>query len=219
MIGTMERTATPTQIVTTGVVAILRSHSPEHVVRTVDALVEGGITCVEITMTTPGCLDSLRDLRERHGDDIAIGAGTVTDGAAVESALAAGADFVVSPCVSEDVIETARDAGVPGIVGAWSPTEVLRAWRLGASAIKLFPASSGGVAHLRSLREPFPDIPLIPTGGVTADLVADFLGAGALAVGLGGALTGQALRTGETGGMRDDVARVLEAVATGRARR
>ncbi|WP_283135063.1 bifunctional 4-hydroxy-2-oxoglutarate aldolase/2-dehydro-3-deoxy-phosphogluconate aldolase [Rhizohabitans arisaemae] len=219
MIGTVERTAAPVQIVTTGVVAILRAHTADHVVRTADALVEGGITCIELTATTPGFIDTLRGLRQRYGGEIAIGAGTITESAQAESALAAGADFVVSPCVSEEAIETVRAAGVPTVVGAWTPTEVLHAWRLGASAVKLFPASSGGVAHLRRLREPFPDIPLIPTGGVTADLVADFLGAGAVAVGLGGALTGTALRTGEAGRMRGDIARVLRSVAAGRARR
>ena len=219
MTGTAERIAAPVQIASTGVVAILRAPSPEHVVRTADALVEGGVTCLELTMTTPGFADSLRGLCERYGDDIIVGAGTVTGSAEAESALAAGAGFIVSPCVSDDVIEAARDAGVPSIVGAWSPTEVSRAWRLGASAVKLFPASSGGVAHLRRLREPFPDIPLIPTGGVTVGLVAEFLRAGALAVGLGGALTGSALRTGEVGGLRDDVARVLRVVAAERTGR
>ncbi|MCW2751250.1 MAG: 2-keto-3-deoxy-6-phospho-gluconate aldolase-like protein [Aeromicrobium sp.] len=219
MNDTAERLAFPDQLAATGVVAILRPARATHVLTTVHALVDAGITCIELTATTPGFPDVLHSLSARYGSEISIGAGTVTDAATARSAIDCGARFLVSPGISEPVVDAAREAALPCLIGAWSPTEVIRAWELGASAVKLFPASSGGVSHLRRLREPFPDIPFVPTGGVTTQLAMDFIRAGATAVGLGGALTGSALVDGEVGSMKDDVARLLAELAAERRRR
>lgn len=218
MKDTVERLAFPDQIATSGIVAILRPAVATHVFSTVDALVDAGITCIELTATTPGFPDVLQRISRRHGSEVSVGAGTVIDASTARSAIDCGAQFLVSPGISEPVIDAAREARLPCLIGAWSPTEVIRAWRLGASAVKLFPAAVGGVAHLRMLRDPFPHIPFIPTGGITTDLAVEFVRAGATAIGMGGALTRSALQDGDIGSMQADVAQVLAALDAERIR-
>ncbi len=201
-----------------GVVAILRGARNEDLEAAAQALVEAGITCLELTLTTPGALDSLRRLRATLSDDVALGIGSVIDAPRARASLEAGAGFLVSPGVCADVARVAGEHGTAHYPGAWTPTEVLAAWGLGAAAVKLFPAASGGPAHLKNLRAPLPEIPLVPTGGVALKQIADYLAVGATAVWLGSALTGDALDGGSLNALRGRAAAALAAVAEGRVR-
>lgn len=169
------------------VVAVLRAPSAAAAVRTVDALVAGGIEAVEITWSTPDVATVLREVRARH-PGLLLGAGTVTRPAQAEESAGAGAEFLVSPGTLPDVTRAMLATGTVVLSGALSPTEVMTAVDLGAHVVKLFPAGLGGPALLKALRGPFPDVPFCPTGGVDAGNLADWVAAGAVAVGAGGEL-------------------------------
>ncbi|MPY64205.1 bifunctional 4-hydroxy-2-oxoglutarate aldolase/2-dehydro-3-deoxy-phosphogluconate aldolase [Streptomyces spongiae] len=183
-----ERPALTPQLDRTRVMAILRSADATGLAAVARALADGGVTCLEVTLTTSGALDALAAIREELGSEAAVGAGTVITTGDARDALAAGAEFLVSPVVDTDVIRGAADSGIPCYPGAWTATEVCAAWRAGAAAVKLFPASTGGPAHLRQLRAPLPDVPLVAVGGVGVDQARDYLDAGAHAVGIGSPL-------------------------------
>jgi len=170
------------------VVAVLRGESAAAAVEVAGALVEGGVRALEVTFTTPGAPEALRELRERHGDGALVGAGTVVEPAQVDAAVAAGAAFLVSPGLDRELVERMQSTGRLCLPGVLTPSEVLAAVRLGLRAVKLFPGSVGGPAHLRALRGPFPDVAFVPTGGVSAANAGEWLAAGALAVGAGGSL-------------------------------
>ncbi len=186
----MERPPIPPAIVTGRVIAIGRNLYPERALRTGEVLAATGVPAFEVTLQGTGALDAIRALRETLGDRLVVGAGTVLDVEGAEAAVEAGATFLVMPVTDPAVVTWAVERGVPVFPGALSPTEVLTAWRAGASAVKLFPASVGGPALLRELRGPFPDIPLMPTGGISADNARSLVDAGAVAVGVGSWLTG-----------------------------
>jgi 2-dehydro-3-deoxyphosphogluconate aldolase / (4S)-4-hydroxy-2-oxoglutarate aldolase len=215
----VERPTVTAQLRDTGVAAILRADRPDHLEAVAHELAAAGITCLELTLTTPGALDALARLRRGLDAGVALGVGSVLDAAQAQAALDAGAEFLVSPGVCEEVARAAGAGAVPCYPGAFTPTEVLAAWRLGAPAVKLFPAATGGPRHLRDIRGPLPDIPLMPTGGVALEQIADYVAAGAVAVGLGGPLIGDALRSGSTAGLRERARAALQAVTEGRARR
>ncbi|MEU2283684.1 bifunctional 4-hydroxy-2-oxoglutarate aldolase/2-dehydro-3-deoxy-phosphogluconate aldolase [Streptomyces sp. NPDC013178] len=183
-----ERPELTWQLTRTRVMAILRSADATGLPAVAQALADGGITCLEVTLTTSGALEALAAIRDRLGPEVAVGAGTVITSGDARDALAAGAEFLVAPVVDTDVIRDAADRGIPCYPGAWTPTEVSTAWRAGAAAVKLFPASSGGPSHLRQLRAPLPDVPLVAVGGVGVDEARDYLDAGAHAVGIGSPL-------------------------------
>ena len=206
------------QLADTGIVAILRADREEHLPAVTHALAEAGIRCLELTMTTPGAIDALRRLRPQLDSDIALGMGSVISTEHVAAALEAGAEFVVSPGVCPEATRAAVDAGVGCYPGAFTATEILSAWELGASAVKLFPAGTGGPRHLRDLRGPLPGIPLIPTGGVAIEQIGEYLAAGAAAVGLGGPLIGDALDGGSLDGLRERAGAALAAVREARRR-
>lgn len=187
----IDRPVLPPELLRTRVVAVLRGQDPDRVVRAGVALHDAGVTCLEVTFTTPRATEAIARLRELLPESAALGAGTVLDSGQAREALAAGATFLVSPAPCPDVVEAGVSAGVPVLPGAFTPGEVLAAWRSGASAVKVFPAASGGPGHVRDLRAPLPDIPLIPTGGIGIDDAAVYLSAGAIAVGLGSSLTGK----------------------------
>jgi 2-dehydro-3-deoxyphosphogluconate aldolase/(4S)-4-hydroxy-2-oxoglutarate aldolase len=186
----MQRPAIPTAIRSGRVIAIGRNLEPERAVRIGELLATAGVPAFEVTLQGPAALDAIGALRAALGERLLIGAGTVLDIAGAAAAVEAGAAFLVMPVTDVEVIAWAVERGVPVFPGALSPTEVLSAWRAGASAIKLFPASVGGPALLRELRGPFPDIPLVPTGGVTADNARTLIEAGAIALGVGSWLVG-----------------------------
>jgi 2-dehydro-3-deoxyphosphogluconate aldolase / (4S)-4-hydroxy-2-oxoglutarate aldolase len=179
------------------IVAVLRASDADRFERVAEVLVEAGVTCIEFTLTSRGAVDALGRFSARLPAGAVLGAGTVVDPETVDAAVDAGATYLVSPNVDVQVIERARRRGVAALPGAFTPTEILQAWRAGAAAVKLFPASVGGPAYLKAVRAPLPEVPLVPTGGVGLQEIGGYLDAGAIAVGLGGPLVGDA---GEPGG-------------------
>jgi 2-dehydro-3-deoxyphosphogluconate aldolase / (4S)-4-hydroxy-2-oxoglutarate aldolase len=170
------------------VVAILRASTAKRFGEVSDVLTSAGIRAVEFTFTTPDVLDALAAYAERKPDDVALGAGTVTTADEARAAVDAGASYLVSPALCLDVIETGNRLGVPVLPGAFTPTEILTAWRAGAAMVKVFPISVGGTAYIQALRGPLPDIPLVPTGGVDLGNANAYLAAGATAIGMGSPL-------------------------------
>jgi len=174
-------------------IPVLRAPSMELGHALVDAMMAGGITVIEVTMTVPNAIKLLRELKHRHGKKLLLGSGTVIDAAQAEATIEAGAEFVVSPSLHLDVIAKTKELGKVSIPGALTPTEVITAWRAGADYVKIFPCSAmGGPSYLKALRAPFPDVKLIPTGGVTFQTAVDFLRAGASALGVGADLVNPA---------------------------
>jgi 2-dehydro-3-deoxyphosphogluconate aldolase / (4S)-4-hydroxy-2-oxoglutarate aldolase len=186
-----DRLPLPAALLDSRVVAVLRGDDPKRVVEAGVALHDAGVTCLEVTFTTPRATDAIAELRELLPATAALGAGTVLDAAQAREAIAAGATFLVSPAPCPDVVTEGVGRGVPALPGAFTPGEILAAWRSGASAVKIFPAASGGPRHIRDVRAPFPEIALIPTGGIGIDDAGAYLAAGAIAVGLGSSLTGR----------------------------
>ncbi len=212
----MSRPAPGAELQRTGIVAILRGGAGAPVDEVVDVLVHAGVTCLEITMNTPGALDAVAAARSRH-PGAEVGVGTARTPAQVQAAAAAGAQFVVSPDVRATVGAAAADAGLPWYSGALTATEAGTAWELGAAAVKLFPASLGGPGYLRELRAPLDDVPFVPTGGVRLEQVGDYLAAGAFALGIGSPLLGDALRGGSLAELAERAEQVLAAVQAARA--
>lgn len=171
-----------------GAILVVRCENEEEAVNGIRAVYEGGIRAVEVTFTTPGAPGIIRRVKHEFGDSVLLGAGTVLTPEQAEDAVDAGALYLIAPNTDEKVIGAAKRLGVIAIPGAFTPTEVVRAWDLGADAVKIFPASHGGPAYIKALRAPLPQIPMIPTGGVDERTVGDFFKAGAFAVGAGGAL-------------------------------
>jgi len=166
-----------------------------------EALVRGGVVSLELTLSTPGALDGLPALRSRFGDEVEIGVGTVTDTDQAGAALDAGAQFLVTPVTVASVTRLAVQRGVPVFPGGLTPTELFAGWSAGATAVKLFPASTVGPGYLAQLRGPFPDIEVIPSGGIGIEDAAGWIRAGALAVSLGGPLLGDAFSGGDLGAL------------------
>lgn len=189
----MDRDAALARVLQRRLVAVLRATSGEQLVDVAEALLAGGVDCVEVTFTVPGALRVIEHVADRLGDRVLLGAGTVLDGATARAALLAGAEFIVTPVVKADVIETARRYSKLVMPGAFTPTEVLTAWELGADVVKVFPSDIGGPAYLKALRGPLPQIRMMPTGGVDLNTAAAFLDAGACALGVGGSLASAAM--------------------------
>ena len=169
-----------------GIIPVIRAESGDAAKAVVEALVEAGLIVAEITMTVPRAIDAIASVARHFGDRVLVGAGTVTDADTARRAVDAGAEFIVTPCLVPEVIDAARRAEVAVLPGALTPTEVLQAFRLGGDMVKVFPAQNlGGASYLRALRGPFPEIPLVPTGGVTLENVREMFDAGAAAVGVG----------------------------------
>ena len=175
----------------------------------VEALVAGGVRAFEVTLDSPDAMAAIRTLATQYSDgSLLVGAGTVLDVASATAAVAAGASFLVSPHTDRELIRWAVAQRIPIFPGAFTPSEILAAWRAGASAVKLFPASTVGPSYLRELRGPLAEIPLIPTGGVTGENAAAFIAAGALGVGVGGWL----FATGSPDLIRQRAAQLISAV-------
>lgn len=175
-------------IESTGLVAIIRADSSAQLIDLCRALVDGGVTVAEITMTTPGALDAIAAASDKLAGQCMIGVGSVLDPETARLAILAGAQFVVSPTTNFDVIEMAHRYDKPIIPGALTPTEILSAWEGGADVVKVFPANHFGPRYLKDVLAPMPQLKLTPTGGVTVDTVKDWLDAGACALGVGSAL-------------------------------
>lgn len=170
------------------VVAVLRAPTAEAGIQATDALVAGGVTGIEITYSTPDAAAVIREVRRRHGDAVHLGAGTVLEPRQAREAVDAGAEFLVSPGTDPELTGAMLGTGATVLCGALTPSEVMAALRLGVHVVKLFPASLGGPAFLKALRGPFPQVDFVPTGGVNAGNLAEWLAAGAVAVGAGGEL-------------------------------
>lgn len=175
------------------VVAVVRMTDPEKLRRAVEAVAAGGVRAVEITMTVPGAVEIIRDLAGHGLPGVLLGAGTVLDAESAVAVIEAGADFVVSPVADAGMIRECRRCGVLVAPGAFTPAEIWRAWSEGADIVKVFPATSLGPSYLKDLRGPFPDLRLMPTGGVTPANARSFFDAGACCVGLGTALLDKTL--------------------------
>jgi 2-dehydro-3-deoxyphosphogluconate aldolase/(4S)-4-hydroxy-2-oxoglutarate aldolase len=182
------KTHTLERIKKLGLVAVIRGPSAELTLKMVEALVAGGVYGIEITYSTPNATQVVRTLAEKFGDQILLGMGTLKDPAQVREAREAGANYLVSPHCDDELAQAMTSSGLAVMIGALTPSEIVQAHRLGSDVVKLFPGSFTGPGYLKALREPFPEIPIMPTGGVDAQNVADWFAAGAFAVGAGGAL-------------------------------
>jgi 2-dehydro-3-deoxyphosphogluconate aldolase/(4S)-4-hydroxy-2-oxoglutarate aldolase len=185
----MQKNAILSSIINIGVVPIVRTTSAEAAVKAVEAIYRGGIRAAEITMTVPGALKALERVADQFGDQIVLGAGTVLDPETARVCMLAGAQFFVTPSLRIATIEMVKRYSKVILPGALTPTEVLTAWEAGADAVKVFPCGNvGGPKYIKALKGPFPQIEMVPTGGVNLDTTADFLRAGACAVAVGSEL-------------------------------
>jgi 2-dehydro-3-deoxyphosphogluconate aldolase/(4S)-4-hydroxy-2-oxoglutarate aldolase len=182
----MNKTEVIKQIREIGVIPVVRATTAEEAMRAIDAISEGGISVLEITMTVPNAFSLIEQVTTRFGSDALVGAGTVLDAETAKSCIASGARFIVSPALNLDTIAYCREQDVTVMPGALTPTEVVQAWNAGADFVKVFPAGAvGGPSYLKSLKAPLPQIELVPTGGVSLKTAADFIKAGAAALGVG----------------------------------
>lgn len=196
--------------------AIIRGSDPDACVRTAEVLAEAGVRLLEVSLTSTDALAVLRRVVEELGDDVGVGAGTVLTDADARHVLDTGAAFAVTPALGAGVT-TAGELGLPVLAGALTPTEVVAARDAGAAAVKVFPAATLGPAHVRALRDPFPDVPLVPVGGVDLPDVPRYFAAGACAVGVGSPLTGDAPHGGDTAALRERAAAFVAAAREGSA--
>jgi len=177
----------------TGVIAIMRASSSEQLIAAADAIKQGGVRAIEVTMTTPGALNVIAEATRKYGQEVLFGAGTVLDVETARAAILAGAGFVVAPTLSLPVIELCHRYGIPVMPGCYTPTEMLTAWEAGADLVKLFPAEVGGPALIKALLAPLPQLQIVPVGGVDLNTAADFIKNGAVALGVGSSLINQKL--------------------------
>jgi 2-dehydro-3-deoxyphosphogluconate aldolase / (4S)-4-hydroxy-2-oxoglutarate aldolase len=207
------------QLEAAGIIPVLRARSAKEALGVVEAMVAGGVTVIEVTMTVPGAIDVLRELKRSYGSKLLLGSGTVTDAAECAATIDAGAEFVVSPSLHMDVIAETKKRDKVSLPGALTPTEVITAWRAGADFVKVFPCSAmGGASYLKSLKAPFPFLRLVPTGGVTLQTAASFLEAGASALGVGADLVNlQALADGKPEVITNTARGYIEVIARARA--
>lgn len=189
----------------TRLLAIIRGDDPDQALRCVEALLRSGVTVLEISLTGSGALKALERACAEFGSNAWIGAGTVLSPDDASAAVDAGARYAVTPAITDGVTASVR-LGLPVLAGAWTPTEVSAATKAGASAVKLFPAATGGPAHLRAVRAPFPHTPFVPVGGVDLATAGDYLAAGAIAVGVGTPLLQDAPSGGDLGALESRVA-------------
>jgi 2-dehydro-3-deoxyphosphogluconate aldolase/(4S)-4-hydroxy-2-oxoglutarate aldolase len=208
------------RVLDTGIVAILRAPSSEQLVNVARALFEGGIDVIEVTFTVPNALEILAALKKDLGSRVLLGAGTVLDAETARAALLAGAEFLVSPSLNPDVIRLCNRYDKLVMPGAFTPTEILAAWEAGAEIIKVFPSDAVGPSYLKALKGPFPQIRLMPTGGVNLQTLPEFIKAGACAVGVGSSLVEpQAIRDGKFDRLRDLARQYLQVLKTARGSR
>ncbi len=171
-----------------GIIAIIRANSSNQLIKAAGAIHAGGINVIEVTMTTPNALQVIEDVAAAYGDEVLVGAGSVLDAETARMVMLAGAEFIVSPVTKSDVIDVCNRYGKTVIPGAFTPTEILSAWEAGADVVKVFPSGGAGPGYIKDVSAPLPHIPLVPTGGINAQNAANFIAAGATALGVGSAL-------------------------------
>jgi 2-dehydro-3-deoxyphosphogluconate aldolase/(4S)-4-hydroxy-2-oxoglutarate aldolase len=219
MTATLDRLATADALGALGVVAVIRLNDAARVRAAVDALAEGGVRAIEVTMTVPGAVDLVRQLAAGLPAGFVLGAGTVLDADTARAVTDAGATFVVGPVFRPEMIRACHERGAAAIPGCFSPTEILAAHEAGADVVKVFPATSLGPQFIRDVRAPLPQLKLMPTGGVTLDNAGDWIRAGAVAVGLGSALVdAAAVGRGQFDVLTANARRVVASVTAARGR-
>jgi 2-dehydro-3-deoxyphosphogluconate aldolase / (4S)-4-hydroxy-2-oxoglutarate aldolase len=210
----MTREQVRARVLEVGIVPVVRASSAKQAIAAAVAVAAGGISIVEVTMTVPGAIDAITQLVKTLGKEVIVGAGTVLDAEAARQCFDSGAEFLVTPGLDLGTVKVANQAGKLIMAGALTPTEVITAWKGGADFVKVFPASAvGGASYLKALRGPLPQIPLVPTGGVNLNTAADFLKAGASALGIGGELVlAAALQTGNVAQITELARRYVQIV-------
>lgn len=214
----MKKAEIISKIIEIGVVPVVRASSADEAMRAIDAIREGGVPILEITMTVPGAIKVMEKVCDKYGSDVVTGAGTVLDPETARACILAGAQFVVSPALNLKTIELCQRYSVPVSPGALTPTEVVTAWQAGADFVKVFPCSAmGGASYIKGLKAPLPQIELIPTGGVNLKTAADFIKAGSSALGVGADLVDlKALREGNAQKITDAAKQFVQIVKDAR---
>jgi len=206
------------RIVNPGIVAVIRADSSEQLMGAAEALYEGGVTGMEVTMTTPNALQVINDVAKRFGKKVLIGVGTVLDAETCRAAILAGSQFVVTPVTRPDVITLCNRYGIPIAAGAYTPTEALTAYEAGADFVKIFPADQLGPQYIKNILAPLPQLQIIPTGGVTVATVEAFIKAGCVALGAGSSLVSKdVLKNQDWKKLTETAAAFVEAIKKARA--
>lgn len=207
------------QIETLGLVPVVRAASADEAMRVIDAIKEGGVSVLEITMTVPGAVKVIEEVAARYGEEATVGAGTVLDPETARACILAGAQFVISPALNLETISLCRRYSVAVMPGALTPTEVVTAWQAGADLVKIFPCGSmGGASYIKNLKGPLPHIKFIPTGGVSLKTAADFIKAGSSALGVGTDLVDvKAIRAGDARVVTERARQFTEIIREARA--
>ena len=216
----MDKQKVRERILEIGVVPVVRASSPREARMAADAVCEGGIPIVEITMTVPGAVDVIRELTKNGSGDVLVGAGTVLNAEAARRCLDAGAQFLVSPGLNLEVVKLAKTEEKLMMAGALTPTEIITAWEAGSDFVKVFPCGQvGGAKYIKALKGPLPQVPLVPTGGVSLLTAAEFIEAGAAALGVGGeCVQAEALKSGKPDIIVENARKFLAIVKETRAR-
>jgi 2-dehydro-3-deoxyphosphogluconate aldolase/(4S)-4-hydroxy-2-oxoglutarate aldolase len=215
-----ERTALPEQVRESRLIAVLRAKGPDRLVEVARTLIKCGVCCIEMTLSTPGALDAVRELAASEHSGVCIGVGTILTAADVEASIDAGAAYLLAPIYDPASLRVAQGHAVPFVPGAATPTEIVSAWDAGASAVKVFPAQLlGGPAFIASVLEPLPDMALIPTGGVSLPQLVDYFSVGAVAVGVGSSLIGDTLSSGSLNDLKKRAQQYLAGTAKERVSR
>jgi 2-dehydro-3-deoxyphosphogluconate aldolase / (4S)-4-hydroxy-2-oxoglutarate aldolase len=206
------------KIVEIGIVPVVRAASAQQAMQAADAVCAGGIPIVEITMTVPGAIDVIAQLVKSVGKDVLIGAGTVLDAEVAKRCIDAGADFLVSPGFDLATVQWARQQDKLMMAGALTPTEVIAAWKAGSDFVKIFPCGTvGGAKYIKALKAPLPQVPMVPTGGVNLETAAEFIQAGADALGIGGELVSvAACKSGNLSVITDAARRYVDIIREAR---
>jgi 2-dehydro-3-deoxyphosphogluconate aldolase/(4S)-4-hydroxy-2-oxoglutarate aldolase len=206
------------RLIEIGVIPVVRASSAAEALQAIAAIKAGGVSVVEITMTVPGAIEVIKEVVNKEGEEVLVGAGTVLDAETARACILAGAEFVVSPALNFDTIAMCRRYSKAIMPGALTPTEVLAAWQAGADFVKVFPCDSlGGAKYLKSLKAPLPQIDLVPTGGVSLKTAAEFIKAGASALGVGSDLVDlKALREGQADLITERARQFIEIVREAR---
>jgi 2-dehydro-3-deoxyphosphogluconate aldolase / (4S)-4-hydroxy-2-oxoglutarate aldolase len=214
----MDKSVVNERIERTGMIPVIRAESSDEAARVVEAIAEGGVDVFEVTMTVPGAVDLISSLAQRFGDEALVGAGTVMDPESANRCIDAGARFVISPSFDPATVAACVERGVTVMPGALTPTEIVTAWGAGADFVKVFPAGAvGGAGYIKNILGPLPHVKLIPTGGVSATNAADFIRAGAKAVGVGTELVDlKAIRQGNSNIITETARRFLAIVKEAR---
>jgi 2-dehydro-3-deoxyphosphogluconate aldolase / (4S)-4-hydroxy-2-oxoglutarate aldolase len=200
-----------------GIIPVMRLSSTESLFPLIEALIAGGISCAELTMTIPNAIDVLAKATKQFKGRISLGMGTVAEAEDAEAAIAAGAEFLVSPFLAFDALKAAKAKGVPFIMGAFSPSEIRQAWKAGADYVKIFPLETLGPRYVKHVKGPLPEVKIIPTGGVTLENLALLMKFGVSAVGVGGEIVdGKAIKSGDWGGISAKARSFVDEIAKAR---